>query len=80
MADRVKLSETQHAVMDMIPDAVSIQRWKLFIGTNATQRTLDVLKERGLIEVSYGTGSSEDCWIKKTPAGRALRASNAKGD
>lgn len=74
MAGKVKLSETQRNVMDMIPDTISIQRWKVFVGTNATQRTLDILKERGLIEISHG--ASEDCWLKKTPAaGRALLAS-----
>jgi hypothetical protein len=78
MAGKVKLSETQRAVMDIIPDVVSIQRWKVFIVTNATQRTLDVLKERGFIAVSYGSGSSDDCWLKKTPAGRAHLASSGK--
>lgn len=78
MAGKVKLTEAQGDVLNMIPRYASMQRWKAFVGTNANQRTLDILKERDLITISYGASTSEDCWLSLTPAGRAHLASSGK--
>jgi hypothetical protein len=75
---KVRLTATQAAVLNMIPRDESLPRWKAFIGTNANQRTLDILEERELITISCGGGWSDDCWLKLTPAGRAHLASSGK--